>query len=366
MSSHPPLRVAVLGAGRLGGFHAQKLAHNPSVQLVAVVDPVEAARNRLATECGTDALADHRPLLDRLDAAVIAAPTRLHHELGLELIDRGIHVLVEKPLCATVRQADQLVLAARRRRVVLQVGHVERFNPALAAAAPAIENPRYLEAVRAGSFTFRSMDIGVVLDLMIHDIDLVLSLVRSPLRKVEAIGFSVLGGHEDVAQARLEFRSGCVANLTASRVSCEAVRRMHVWCPTAHVSMDFATRKTTLVRPSETLRCGDLDLEALAAEPPDRREYVLGEHLRREDVQPGPVDALALEHDDFLESIRSARSPRVPGDQGRDAVAVAETILAKIRARPRDDALDGLPPAHVPVAGATGPWPAPAPSRAAS
>ena len=212
-----------------------------------------ASRNRLAAECNTQPLADHRSLVGRIDAAVIAAPTSLHHGLALELLDAGTHLLVEKPICASLVDADDLVAAARRHSLVLQVGHVERFNPAFTHAVPHVRNPKYIEATRTAGFTFRSIDVGVVLDLMIHDIDLVLSLVRSRVRRVEALGISVLGGHEDVANARLEFECGCVAALSASRVSHDQVRRMQVWSPRAFAGMDFSTRTTTLVRPSEAL-----------------------------------------------------------------------------------------------------------------
>jgi predicted dehydrogenase len=335
-----PVRIAVIGAGRLGGFHAQKLAQIDAVQFIGVVDPVEAQRNRVAAECRVPAFADYRPILDSMDAAILATPTQSHYELGMDLLDRGIHLLIEKPLAATADQAGDLVRAARRSGARLQVGHVERFNPALASALAAVDRPRYIEAVRAGVFTFRSMDIGVVLDLMIHDIDLVLSMVHGPLRKIEATGFSVLGGHEDVANARLEFDCGCVAVLSASRVSCEPARRMQIWSLGGFVAVDFATRKTTVVRPSETLLRRELDTAALAAERDEVRDRVLAEHLSRSDTQHDAVDALALELQDFIESILKSRPPRVSGEQGRDAVLVAEQVLAKIRGHGRSDPAD--------------------------
>jgi len=337
------LRVAVIGAGRLGGFHAQKLAAADGVELVAVVDPLPANRNRVAAECGTRPLTDHRPLLDQLDAAVIAAPTQLHRRLALECLGAGIHVLVEKPICPTLAEADELVDAARRTGAVLQVGHVERFNPAFAAATTHAPNPKYIEAVRAGGFTFRSTDVGVVLDLMIHDLDLVLSMARSPVRRVDALGLSVLGGHEDVANARIEFAGGCVATLSASRVSYEPARRMHVWSPRAFVGIDFAARTATLVRPSETLLRRQFDVESLSAEQVEHYlKHLPAEHLPREELTFEAVDALALEVQDFIESIRAARSPRVTGEAGRDAIALAEQILARIHTHAWDDAPDGL------------------------
>jgi len=328
------LRMAVIGAGRLGGFHAQKLAARQDVDLLAIVDPLQASRDRVAAQCHCEALADYSGLLDRLDGAVIAVPTSLHHRIARECLEAGVPLLVEKPLCTTRADADELVLAARRRNVVLQVGHVERFNPAFHAAVPHVRNPKYIEAVRTSGFTFRSTDVGVVLDLMIHDIDLVLSIVGGPLRKVEALGASVLGGHEDVANARLEFECGCVASLSASRVSYEAVRRMHVWSPESFVAIDFAARTATTVRPSETLLSRRFSIDALTpAQLEHYRAHFAEEHLPREQLTFDAVDALALELDDFIESIRTPRQPRVTGEAGRDALAVAEEILARINVR---------------------------------
>jgi predicted dehydrogenase len=335
------LKVAVIGAGRLGGFHAEKIVGLPYVELVAVVDPLPQSRNRLAAECNTQALAEHSSLLGQVDAAVIASPTRLHHPLALDFLSSGTHVLVEKPLAATLAEADELVAAARRHNLVLQVGHIERFNPALTAAAPHVRSPKFIEAVRSSGFTFRSTDIGVVLDLMIHDIDVVLSLVRSPLVKAEALGLSVLGGHEDVANARLEFECGCVAALSASRVSYEALRRMQVWAPRAFAGIDFASRTTTLVRPSETILRRQFNVEGLTPEQVEYyRKHLVEEHLPREQKQFEAVDALALELQDFVDAIRTPRLPRVSGAAGRDAVAVAEQILERIHAHAWDSAAD--------------------------
>lgn len=335
------LHVAVIGAGRLGGFHAQKLARLDSVELVAVVDPVESRRGRVAAECRTRALADYRPLLGQVDAAIVATPTQFHHSIALELLNWGTHLLVEKPLAVTVAQADQLVKVAKRNGAVLQVGHVERFNPALGPVLSLVQRPKYIEAVRASPFSFRSTDIGVVLDVMIHDLDLALSLAGSRVRRIEALGLSVLGGHEDVANARLEFECGCVATFSASRVSDQSARRMQVWSAQGFAAIDFAARKTTLVRPSEALLRRELDIDAIAADETRDREQVLQEHLRREEIEFEPVDALALELDDFVQSIRGSRPPRVTGEAGRDAVALAERILEKIQAHAWDDQAGG-------------------------
>ena len=244
-------------------------------------------------------------------------------------------MLIEKPVSATVAEADELIDRARRSSVVLQVGHVERFNPALAAAASHARNPKFIEAVRASGFTFRSMDVGVVLDLMIHDIDLVLSLVRSPLRSVNALGIAILGGHEDVAHARLEFESGCVANFSASRVSYEPARKMQIWSPRAYASVDFGTRTTTLVRPSEALLRGEFQAHRLTPEQTEHyKTHLAEEHLPRTQQTFAAVDALGLELQDFVDSILSAAAPQVTGEAGRDALAVAEQILLSIASMP--------------------------------
>ena len=342
------VRLAVVGAGRLGGFHAQKAAARRDVALVGVADPAAEARRRVAADCGCRPVADYRDLIGEIDAAIVAAPTRLHWEIGLELLGAGVHVLMEKPLARTAREAGDLVAEAARRGAVLQVGHVERFNPAFTSAAAELSGAKYIEAVRTSGFTFRSTDVGVVLDLMIHDLDLVLSLVRGPVRRIDAIGLSVLGGHEDVAHARLEFEDGCVAALGASRVSYEAARRMSVWSPAAFTAIDFAARKTSIVRPSDALREGKFDVNSLSpAEVDHYRAHLLEEHLPLEVLQSEAVDALAAELDDFIESIRTARLPRVSGEQGSEAVAVAEQILASIQSHRWDAAEDGLSGPHL-------------------
>jgi predicted dehydrogenase len=313
-----------------------------AVDLVGVVDPVAAQRERVASQCHTQALADPESLFGQVDAVVIAAPTRLHHALGKEFLGRGIHVLMEKPLASTLAECDDLVRVARRHRAILQVGHVERFNPAFEAALPHIESPKYIEAIRSSGFTFRSTDVGVVLDLMIHDLDLVFSLVHSEVQRVQALGLSVLGGHEDVAHVRLEFECGCVATLSASRVSYEAARRMQVWSMRSYASIDFASRRATVIRPSETLLRRQFDVNALSAEQVEHyRQHMMEEHLPKEEFEAPAVDALALEGQDFVESILKARSPRVTGDQGRKAVEVAEQILDRIHAHAWDDSMDG-------------------------
>ncbi|HUY31377.1 MAG TPA: Gfo/Idh/MocA family oxidoreductase [Pirellulales bacterium] len=337
-----PLRVGVVGAGHLGRIHAQKLAGMAGVALVGVADPIEAHRNAVAQAHGIQAFSEHRRLGRLVDAAVVATPTRSHHAVALDLMNAGVHLLVEKPLALTEAECAELVDAARRRALVLQVGHVERFNPALGAVLPHVGRPKYIEAIRQGGFTFRSTDIGAVLDLMIHDIDVVLALVQSPLRRVEALGLSLFGRHEDVVNARLSFANGCVAALSASRVSHTAARTMRIWSRRGFAAIDFAARSATFVRPSETLLRRELDAETLSSDEKHRlKDSLLTEHLPLEKLVVEPCDAISAELTDFTDSIRAGRAPRVTGEQGRDAVAVAARILAAMATHSWEGTADG-------------------------
>ena len=335
------LRMAVIGAGRMGGFHAQKLAAFPDVELVAVCDPDADAARRVGAACRAQALRHYGELPEQIDAAVVATPSRLHHPIAAELLSRGIHVLVEKPMCVCRAEADDLAALARQQGVVLQTGHVERFNPAFVAAAPHVPAPKYIEAVRTSPFTFRSTDVGVVLDLMIHDLDLVLGLVRSPVRRVDALGLSVLGGHEDAANARIEFESGCVATLSASRVAYETQRRMQVWSRQGFAAVDFAARKTTLVRPSEAILRQRFCADRLSPPEVERcKQHLFDDHLPIERLEFEPVDALLLELRQFIDAVRSPALSEA-ALSGRDAVALAESVLERIAQHAWDDAVDG-------------------------
>jgi predicted dehydrogenase len=231
---------------------------------------------------------------------------------------------------------------ARRKGAVLQVGHIERFNPALTAAQPYLREPKYIEGVRAGAFTFRSTDIGVVLDLMIHDIDVVLSLVAEPVEKVSALGVALLGQHEDVAHARLEFAGGCVANLSVSRVNSAARRQMQVWGPQGFVDLDFGARTASVTRPSDALLRRELDVEKIPpAERAQLKERLFEDHLRQETLAVESRNALADELQDFTECIRELRSPRVNGEQGYQALAVADRVIAAIRNHSWEGTNDG-------------------------
>jgi predicted dehydrogenase len=252
----------------------------------------------------------------------------LHYDIAADLMRGGVHVLVEKPLTPDPEQAADLVRLARRREVVLQTGHVERFNPALLSVEGRLQAPRYLEARRLSGFTFRSTDVGVVHDLMIHDIDIALALVKSPVVAVEALGVSVMGRHEDMATARLQFACGAVAQLTASRTSFRAERVMNVFAPRVFASLDFAARQATVVEPAACLLDREFDMSRLdAAECTRLRDRLFDELLVKQPLPHVELNAIEEELRDFARAIHTGCPPRVTGAAGRDAVAVAQQVI---------------------------------------
>lgn len=339
------IRLGIIGAGHLGRFHAKLIRELDGVHLVGIADPLAEAAAAVAAECGGVPYADYRDLLPRIDAAIVAAPTRYHHAIGLALLERGIHVLMEKPLALDPVQAAALVESARKHQALLQVGHIERFNPAFELALPFVGRPKYVEASRCGGFTFRSTDIGVVLDLMIHDLDLTLSLIDSPVRGVSAIGVSLFGQHEDVAQARLEFANGAIANLSASRASYKPVRQMQIWSGRGQVSLDFAQRTAVAAQPSPQLLNGAFDADSLVmAEKARLKDRVFEELIPLTILEGGASNALLEEQRDFIGAIRAGRQPRVTGEQALATQTVADQILNSIAAhRWEDEPADSAP-----------------------
>ncbi len=331
------LRLAVVGAGHLGRIHARIASTVEGVELVGVVDPVAENRAQVADETGAPAFSDLHELFGLADAAVVATPTTTHIDVAKELLQGGLHLLIEKPLTTTVAEADELVTLAKRQQLTLQVGHVERFNPGLTSVQDKLSDPKYIEARRCSGYTFRSTDIGVVLDLMIHDIDVVLSLVQSPLQKVEALGVSVLGDLEDMVNARLTFASGCVANLTASRVSHTAERAMQVITPTCAATIDFAERRSSLIEPTEQILMREFDANTLGNDEKSHlRDHLFTDLLARRDLPALDVNAIEQEQLDFVGAIRTGTNPQVTGHAGREAVAVAEAILQEVAAHQWD------------------------------
>lgn len=317
-----PLRVGVVGVGHLGSRHADIYRRLPGVELVATadVDPKRGAT-----------FASHRDLLERVDAVSVAVPTVHHYAVAKDFLSRGIPTLVEKPLAKTLDEAEALTKLAREKGAILQVGHVERFNPAVTAIQDVIRRPRFVECHRLGQFSFRSTDIDVVLDLMIHDIDIVLHLVDAPLRRVDAVGVSLLFGSEDLANARLEFENGCVANVTASRISVAPMRKIRVFSEDSYVSLDLMERSARIYRKTEALQAALAKIGPVAVPTPEMlaslpKEFYDIREVRYEDAQPLEEE---LKH--FVAAARDKRESAVPGEHGVRAMKVAEQVLKEVR-----------------------------------
>ncbi|MDY0262060.1 Gfo/Idh/MocA family oxidoreductase [Syntrophotalea acetylenica] len=303
------LRAAVIGVGYLGRFHAQKYAALTDVELVGVADVNREAAERVAAEVGCAAYADYRELLDRIDVVSIVVPTRLHFAVAREFLAAGRHVLVEKPITETVDEADELIAVARQQGVLLQVGHLERFNPAIVALNGELHKPMFIESHRLTPFRGRGTDVNVVLDLMIHDIDIILNMVQSELVAVHASGVPVLSHEVDIANARLEFASGCVANVTASRVSRDAMRKVRVFQSDGYFSIDYQKRRIAVCR-----KGGDgMALPGLPGITMNEKGFAESDALR---------DEIAA----FVAAVRTGTSPVVAGEDGRRALAVALQI----------------------------------------
>ena len=298
-------RVGVIGVGHLGQHHARLLAAMPGVELAGVVDADAARAADVAARYATRCLASPGGLLGAVDAVTIAAPTAVHVELALPFVEAGVPVLVEKPIAATLAEADRLLAAARDRGTMVAAGHTERFNPAVAAALPLISSPKFVEIHRLGTFPERSLDIDVIFDLMIHDLDLLLAVLGHDVSSVEAVGVNVLTPRVDIANVRLRFASGCIANLTASRISRDRVRKARFFQPQSYVSIDYASQEVEVYRLVPT--AGRPAIEG------GRLEVTSDEPLRRE---------LA----DFVAAVRDGTRPGVTGEDGRDALALATRI----------------------------------------
>jgi predicted dehydrogenase len=301
----------VIGVGHLGRHHARLLAATPGVELVAVADVAPGRAAEIASQHGGDALEDWRALRGRVDAVTIAVPTESHAEIALGCIEAGAAVLVEKPLASSVADATRIVEAAARHGVVCATGHSERFNPAVAAALPHIVEPRFIEVHRLGAFPDRSLDVDVIFDLMIHDLDLLLATVGSEVAGIEAVGVNVLTPRTDIANARLRFASGCIANLTASRISRDRVRKARFFQRASYVSIDFAAR----------------DVEVYRLVPGEGRPSIDGGRLTVPADEP-----LRRELDDFVAAVRDGRPAGVTAAAGRDALALATRIAEAMSA----------------------------------
>jgi predicted dehydrogenase len=304
------LRVAVIGVGYLGRHHARILSTLPGAELVGVVDTNQARAEEMAAAYSTRPFTDYRAVLGHVDAVSIAVPTELHRDIAVPFLSAGIPVLVEKPMARSLAEAGAMITAARDAGAALAVGHTERFNPAVAAARPLLADPRFIEVHRLGTFPERSLDIDVVFDLMIHDLDVVLSLVHADVESIEAVGVPVLTGRVDIANARLRFANGCIANLTASRISRERVRKIRFFQPATYLSIDYAAQKV------ERWRLVKKD-GAMPA-------------IQGGDVEVVNEEPLKLELADFVGAVLGGRAPAVTGEEGLRALSLAQRVTDRM------------------------------------
>lgn len=319
------LRMAVIGVGSLGQHHARILAAMPDADLVGVVDIKPDRAREVASQYGTTAYSNASELVGRVDAVSIATPTLSHVVVALPFVESGAAVLVEKPMAATVEDADRLLAAADSRGTVLAVGHTERFNPAVAAALPLVSRPKFVEIHRLGTFPERSLDIDVVFDLMIHDLDVLLAAVGSEVESVEAVGVNVLTPRVDIANARLRFASGCVANVTASRISRDRVRKARFFQHDAYISIDYAAQELEVYRLAPYPSTGAGDGLSTVERQNGGRPTIQGGRIDVESDEP-----LRRELDDFICAVRDRRPPVVTGRDGRAALALANRIAELI------------------------------------
>jgi predicted dehydrogenase len=308
------VKVAVVGVGYLGRFHAEKFSRMKGAELVAVVDTDQERARQMARDFGVMALSDHRELVGLAAAASVVTPTVTHHQVASDLLAAGLDVLCEKPITATLEQADQLIALAEKQGRILQVGHLERFNPAVEDLEGRVKAPLFIECNRIAPFKARATDVDVALDLMIHDLDIILALVGEEPREISAVGVPVLGPHADIINARLEFPGGCVANITASRLALKDERKMRIFQPDAYLSLDFKKRKLLVV---------------------SGVEYRPGKIPKVDAMRPrfGKSDPLEEELKSFVESVRNRNPPRVGGTDGRRALACALAVRAKVHER---------------------------------
>ena len=308
--SDSAIKVGVVGVGYLGKFHAEKYATSAKAKLVAVVDTDEARAKEIGAAVDVDAATDYRALFGRVKCVSIAVPTRFHYQVARDFIDAGIDVLVEKPLTAEIDEARELVAAARQKNVILQVGHLERFNPAIRRLEGVVKDPKFVECHRLAPFIERGTDVDVVLDLMIHDIDVIASLVRSPVVRVEAVGVPVLTDKPDIANARITFANGCIANVTSSRVSLKRERKVRFFQSDAYISIDYDQRRAQIYH-KPAPGAGWLD-------------------IRAENIEITDGDALADEIDSFLDCVAARTMPLVGGAEALLALEIASMISKQL------------------------------------
>ena len=308
------IRVGVIGVGYLGKFHAEKYSRMKEAQLVAVVDIVKSRAKNVAASLGTCALTDYRDLLGNVDAVSVVVPTEAHYSVGAAFLNHDVDVLIEKPMTTSLEQADELIEIAESKRRILQIGHLERFNPVVIALKDIVHNPMFIEAHRLSIFKDRSTDVSVVLDLMIHDIDIIINVVKSEIKSIHAAGVPVICEHADIANVRMEFESGCVANVTASRISVKDQRKIRLFQKDTYLSVDFAGREITVIRRDEKHTGG----------------VIPGMDIRQLSISK--ADVLEDELASFIEAVCTRKTPVVSGYEGRKALVVALSIMDQINA----------------------------------
>ncbi|MDY6905220.1 MAG: Gfo/Idh/MocA family oxidoreductase [Thermodesulfobacteriota bacterium] len=310
------IRVGVIGTGYLGKFHAEKYAAMPDVELVGVVDVNRDNAEAVAGKLGTTAYTDHRALINKVDAVSVVVPTEAHFPVAMDFLKAGTDVMVEKPMTATIEEADQLIAFAASKDRILQVGHLERYNPAVAPLKDIVNHPAFIESHRLSIYKERGTDISVVMDLMIHDIDIILNFVRSDVREIRAAGISVVSEHVDIANARLAFESGCVANVTASRISNRNERKVRMFQKDTYISVDFANSEITIVEKNGS--------------PSDMNDTVIP-GMTSKHLSFMKWDALEQELRAFVASVRKRETPEVSGHVGREALRVAMNVMDQIQ-----------------------------------
>ncbi len=320
----PMIRVGVIGAGHLGKIHLKLLAENPKYDLIGFFDTNTETSEVLATNKGYRYYSSIDELLGQIDAACIVTPTPFHFEVAQKAINHGVHLLIEKPITTSVNQAYQLVKDAREKNLIGVVGHVERFNPAYSAAASYINEPKFIEIHRLAEFNPRGNDVSVILDLMIHDIDILLQMVKSKITSIDANGAAVVSSSPDIASARIAFENGCVANLTASRISLKNMRRTRLFQKDAYITIDFLAKKTEVVRIKEAPENPEpFDMILQTAEGDKKQIYF-------ESPETTEVNAIAEEHNDFALAIEGSKEPNVSFEHGAKALEVAQAIIDKL------------------------------------
>ncbi len=315
------VKIGVIGVGHLGKYHLHRLLELPQAQVVGLFDRDEKKRERVAANLGLMAWPNLKDLLRGADAVVVAVPTVSHHQVVMEALSQGLDVLVEKPIARSLKEAEEMVRVAQRERRILQVGHIERFNPAFVSLKGMGIRPRFIEAHRLSPFSPRGRDVAVVLELMIHDLDLILALVNSPPQCVEAMGVAVISDQEDIANARIGFENGCVANLTASRISAKSLRKLRIFQKDSYLSLDFIQKSLEVYR-----------LLPLQGGEDGEKIFDLGDKslIRRRVTNEG-IDPLREELSSFLSSVASRKSPTVSGKEGLKALELALEVVEAIR-----------------------------------